>query len=309
MTGTTVSILIPARNEELTLPSTLPGILRAAERLDEPFELLVVTPTTSPMLHRPPIRDRRIRWLATERPGKFQALRVGAAHAGGDVLVLVDADVRPEPAAFTELTRTIRAGTADVAAGRITFGAAAGPPVARLLTHWASMSADAWNLLRSERPEHRWALPGALYALRSELLPESLDVALVDDASIGLAAERAGARFAYAANARVEVSAPRTYPEWCRQKLRSRRGWAALAEREPAKVRALEACIARYFAASTAGCRTARLMWAQDRILRGVARLTPRPEACASGSWTPQRATAPRQLAMATHPPTRTPAE
>ncbi|MFD9126508.1 glycosyltransferase [Kitasatospora sp. NPDC059571] len=309
MTGTTVSILIPARNEELTLPSTLPGILRAAEQLDEPFEIVVITPTTSPMLHRPPIRDHRIRWLATERPGKFQALRVGAAHADGDVLVLVDADVRPDAAAFDELTRTVRSGTADVAAGRITFGAATGPPVARLLTHWATMSADAWNLLRSQRPEHRWALPGALYALRSELLPESLDVALVDDASIGLAAERAGARFAYAANAGVEVSAPRTYREWCRQKLRSRRGWAALAEREPGRVRALEACIAHCFAASTAGSRTAGLMWTQDRVLRGVARLTPRPEACATGAWTPQRAAAPRELAMAAHRTTRTRAE
>src|SRR5438034_91597 len=82
-----VSVLVPARNEEGILPTTLPAILKAVRELPCPAEVLVIVPPQSPALNAPPVRDPFLTWLPTSQPGKFNALRVGADAAHGEFLL------------------------------------------------------------------------------------------------------------------------------------------------------------------------------------------------------------------------------
>lgn len=288
MTGL-VSVIVPARGEEGTLPTTLPGILAAAEALPMPAEVLVVAPHDSPLHDSPPVRDPTLRWLQTSRPGKFEALRVGALAACGDSLILVDADVIVDPGTFRPLIAPIPAGFADVVAGRIDLLPLGLSPVHRLLERWAGISFVAWDGLRQGHADMRWALPGALYALRRELLPSRVLVPLVDDASIGLHAAGLGAVIDYAPDARVRTPAPVTYRHWARQKYRSRYGWAALARMRPAQVAALEAVLRGYIREAAAGDPTAALMQGQNRLHRLAAQAAVWHSPTPPELWSPAR--------------------
>lgn len=144
----------------------------------------------------------------------------------------------------------------------------------RLLERWAEISFAAWDGLRHGHVDMRWALPGALYALRRELLPSRVLVPLVDDASIGLHAVELGAVIDYAPTARIRTPAPVTYRHWERQKYRSRYGWAALARLRPTQVAALEAVLRGYIRAAATGDPTAALMQGQNRLHRLAAQAT-----------------------------------
>jgi cellulose synthase/poly-beta-1,6-N-acetylglucosamine synthase-like glycosyltransferase len=284
-----ISVLVPARNEEQTLPTTLPAIIKAARELPQPAEVLVITPPDSQTLVKPPVHDPIVRWLPTPRPGKFEALRVGAHVANGNTLLLVDADVVTEPDTFRILARPILDGSADVVAGRIDLlpSATSGPE--QLLERWALLSFRTWHELRSGHPDLLWALPGAIYGIRRDLFPATALVPVVDDASLGLRVNDLGATFTYAPGATVYTPAPATWQGWVRQKLRSRRGWAALARLRPTEVARLESTFRRHLAVIARHDRTASLMFAQDRVLRFVARQMLRFDGTPSGVWNPTR--------------------
>src|SRR5262249_49742837 len=91
-------------------------------------------------------------------------------------------------------------------------------------------------------------------------------------------------------SAAVHTAAPATWQHWVRQKLRSRRGWAALAQLRPAEVAQFETTFRQYLAAIAAHDRTAPLMYAQDRVLRFAARQMLRLQQSPSGAWSPGRA-------------------
>jgi hypothetical protein len=289
MSDLRVSILVPARNEEAILPTTLPTVLRAAAGLPVMTEVLVIAPSWSPVHASPPVRNPMLRWVPTADQGKFPALRAGAARAWGDVFIMIDADVLVHSKAFSLLLDPIATCRADVVAGRIEVLQQSRTPTQCMLERWATISMTAWNLFRQECPEFLWALPGAIYAIRRRFLPDSLLVPLVDDASIGLQAARRGAAFVYTPDAVVRTPAPATYPQWMRQKFRSRRGWAGLARSHQHEVVALERAFRPFLLTAAGGDPTCWLMRGQDRLHRLAARtsvaLNP-PRACA---WRPVR--------------------
>ncbi|MGH3939527.1 MAG: glycosyltransferase [Pseudonocardiaceae bacterium] len=285
-----VSILVPARNEEGTLPTTLPTVLRAVSALSGRAEVVVIAPSSSPVHTNPPVRRSILRWVPTVETGKFRALQTGAAAADGDVLILVDADVMVEPDAFRQLLGPMISSSADIVAGRINVLQQAQTPMHRLLERWSSVSMNAWDLFRKAQPEFLWALPGAIYAIKRKFLPGSLLVPLVDDASIGLQAAENGATFAYAPDAVVRTPAPSTYAHWMRQKFRSRRGWAGLARLRHDEVEALERTFRRYLTIASADEPTSWLMHAQDWFHRLTARISIVLKPAASGAWKPARA-------------------
>jgi len=284
-----ITVVIPARNEEGMLPLTLPTVLAAMDALPAPAELVVVTPPWSPLLREPPLRDVRLRWRAVERAGKFAALRVGVQASECDLLLMLDADVLVEERALSQLVRPLRDGSADVASGRIAYLSAPRRPVQSTLDEWSLVSADAWDLLRTFHADLRWALPGAMYAIRRSLFPPEPLVPLVDDASIGLHALEAGASFAYVPDAAVWTCGPASCRSWLRAKLRSRRGWAALAALRAETVAKLETTLHAYVRTLAGQARLGGLMLAQDRLLRLLASRSLRAGSGTSGVWEPAR--------------------
>ncbi|MDE1674754.1 glycosyltransferase [Nocardia gipuzkoensis] len=292
----TVSVVIPARGEESTLPHTLPRVLAAADAIGA--EVVVVIPEGE-TFQRNLIVAARVRWILIDAPGKFAALRRGVQNARGDRVIFVDADVVPDPQAFAALDAAMSAG-ADVAAGRIVVAPPrAGDPA--LLRRWAQITAATWHDCRQTHRELRWALPGALYGLRREFFPAGEPVIpVLDDVSIGLWAGDHGATIDYVPAATVSVAAPSSHRGWIRQKLRTRAGWERLAQLRPSDAAALESALGWHRRMHVAGDPAGRLMCAQDRLLRLAVRHL-RTDAWDRGEWLPDRTSSVASVEVADH--------
>lgn len=103
------SVIVPARNEEKLLPACLDAIAAAAARVDGGIETVVVlnrcTDATGP------IAAARGALLVREDARNLAVIRnAGAARAGGDILVTVDADSRVSPNLLSEAARALASG-------------------------------------------------------------------------------------------------------------------------------------------------------------------------------------------------------
>jgi len=296
-TGPTLTVIVPARNEEAVLPVTLPRIIdgtRNVGTLGQMCEVIVVVPEESLFAKQPPMRSEGLRWITTDVPGKYEALRCGVSHARGRHLIFVDADVAPHPSALGHLWAALRDEEVDAAAGRIVLHQNA-PLKQQSVTHralefWTEVNFEAWHRLRQTRPDLRWALPGAMYALDRRWFPtDGLLVPTLDDASIGLHMFESGARIAYVPAATVQVVAASSVRQWYSQKLRVRRGWKLLKEVRPNQVSAIQATLSTETDRLCAGSKRARLMQRADRVMALVAEHSPVPQAIRVGSWSPDR--------------------
>jgi hypothetical protein len=210
-------------------------------------------------------------------------------EARGELLVLVDADVLPAASAFRLVLAPLLAGRADVCGGRPRISPRPGAGgVARLLERWNATTLEAWHRLRMAHPDQLWALSGALYALRRDLYPATVLAPLVDDISIGLQAQEAGGRLAYAPGAVVHVLAPTSYWEWLRRKARNYRSVAGLRRLRPAEVDQLEAAFRGCLRQAAEGGPAANwLLRCQLGVLHRGARASVRLRPPSARLWTP----------------------
>lgn len=278
----TVTVVVPARGEESTLPITLPHTIAAADWVNA--ELVVVVPEGSDFtgLALPP---GRIRWATVAVAGKYTALRRGVRVSHSDYLVFLDADVLVAPSAFGYLVSALEDG-ADIAAGRLIL-APPRPGDPALLHRWSEITFDTWHACRSAHPELRWALPGAMYGLRRNIFPaENPLIPVLDDVSVGLSAHDHGARIDYVADAQVQVASPTSYAQWRGQKLRTRAGWNRLRQLRPVEAAALDNALTWHRRRCGGASAVGALMRAQDLALRAAA--TNR-NAWGDGAWIPDR--------------------
>ncbi len=111
-----VSVLIPARNEELVIEKTLEAI-RALRYPHEKLQIVVIddgsTDRTAEIVREVAERDPRVRLLSLPKQeqgrGKSHALNVGFRSAGNDFIAVYDADNRPEPDSLEILVRRLQA--------------------------------------------------------------------------------------------------------------------------------------------------------------------------------------------------------
>lgn len=106
-----VSVVIPARNEAANLPHVLP---RIPEWVDE--VILVDGQSTDGTADVARAVRPGIRIVAQTGRGKGDALRLGFAAAGGDIVVAMDADGSTDPAELASFVEALAAG-ADLAKG------------------------------------------------------------------------------------------------------------------------------------------------------------------------------------------------
>ena len=105
----TLSIVIPAWNEERTLPATLAALRAAVDRLDCGAEVLVVddgsTDATAAIAEREGARVLSGHWRQIAA-----ARNAGARETRGRLLVFVDADTIVPPATLAAAVEALRAG-------------------------------------------------------------------------------------------------------------------------------------------------------------------------------------------------------
>lgn len=200
-----VSVVIPARNEERDIASAVRAHL-AADYPD--FEVIVVddrsTDRTPEILAALAAENRRLKVVAGSEPppgwlGKPHALHQGAGAAGGELLLFADADVRYEPRCISETVRFLVGQEADLvalvprmeAAGfwenvlmpNLVFLFYCGPTFLanRDRSRWLAMGGGTGNLVRRS-------------AYRSIGGHEAIKGSVIDDVNLALRLKRGGYR-------------------------------------------------------------------------------------------------------------------
>ena len=118
---TKLSIIIPAKDEEATLPRVLEDLNATIPRLQCDVEVIVVddhsrdrTSAIARALGARLVENRR-------KPGKGNALRAGFEAAAGDLLLMMDADYSHRPEDIPEFLSGMRDGVGLVIGSRV-FG-------------------------------------------------------------------------------------------------------------------------------------------------------------------------------------------
>ncbi|MCK4587537.1 MAG: glycosyltransferase family 2 protein, partial [Gammaproteobacteria bacterium] len=103
-----ISILIPAHNEERVIKEKLENVL-ALEYPEDKIEILIIsdgsTDATESIVEAYEQTGKVKLFRSTERKGKANALNIGLSNATGDVLVFMDASMELKNNALIEITR------------------------------------------------------------------------------------------------------------------------------------------------------------------------------------------------------------
>lgn len=110
-----LSIVVPVFNERPVLPELQRRLAAVLDELDSPAEILYVDDgsedDSATWLEALALRDDRVGLLSLSRNfGKEVAVSAGLDHAGGDAVVVLDADLQDPPELIPELLRCWREG-------------------------------------------------------------------------------------------------------------------------------------------------------------------------------------------------------
>jgi glycosyltransferase involved in cell wall biosynthesis len=116
---TTLSLIVPAYNEEKTIASVIGRIF---EFIPETHEVIVIDDAsedlTPEVVHELSLREPRIQLLRhAVNQGKTAALRTGFAAVTGSIVVVQDADLEYDPREIPDLIAPIEERRADVCMG------------------------------------------------------------------------------------------------------------------------------------------------------------------------------------------------
>jgi len=110
-----ISVVVPLYNEAAVLRVLYEGVMRALERCGSQIELVFVndgsTDASPGILDRLAAKDGRVQVLHLSRNfGHQAALQAGLAHARGDAVIVMDADLQDDPRALPEFVQQWRNG-------------------------------------------------------------------------------------------------------------------------------------------------------------------------------------------------------
>jgi peptidoglycan-N-acetylglucosamine deacetylase len=218
----TVSVLIPAYNEEAVITATV----RAALASTYPkLEILVIDDgsldRTSELVREEFGGDPRVKLISQPNRGKPAALNHGLAAASGEIMVTIDADTIVDPVAITKLVRNFADARVGAVAGNVKV-----MNRNRWLTRW-----QALEYITSQNLEKRAfdllncipVVPGAVGAWRADLVRScegfSKDT-VAEDTDLTITIRRSGWKILYDEDAIGHTEVPETVEALIRQRFR-----------------------------------------------------------------------------------------
>jgi cellulose synthase/poly-beta-1,6-N-acetylglucosamine synthase-like glycosyltransferase/peptidoglycan/xylan/chitin deacetylase (PgdA/CDA1 family) len=217
-----VTVLIPAHNEENVIEQTVSSVLAS----DLPnLRVIVVndgsTDHTGALLDRHFGQDERVRIIHQVNRGKAAALNLATSLADTEIVVTIDADTEVEPEAIRKLLRHFTDPKTGAVAGNVKVGNRS-----RWLTRW-----QALEYITSQNMEKRafdllnciTVVPGALGAWRKKAIDAAGGITadtVAEDADLTIAIRRLGWRVSYDEEAIAWTEAPETPGALIRQRFR-----------------------------------------------------------------------------------------
>jgi dolichol-phosphate mannosyltransferase len=119
--ASSISVIVPAKNEEKNVPVLVEQLFATLRSIGRRFEIIIVndgsTDGTLRVLHDLAFRHPELRVIDLARNyGQTAAMMAGFDHAGGDVIVPIDADLQNDPADIPRLLAKLDEGF-DVVSG------------------------------------------------------------------------------------------------------------------------------------------------------------------------------------------------
>jgi glycosyltransferase involved in cell wall biosynthesis len=186
-----VSVIVPARDAEQTLPRTLAAL--ASQRLDRSFEVIVVDDGSSDRTAAV-AREAGVRVLSERAGGPAAARNLGVEAASGELLAFCDADVFPAPG-------WLAAGVAALRRAELVQGKVLPAPDAALgpfdRTIWVTFAPGLWEAANLFVRRGLFERLGGF----EEWLRPRRGKALAEDVWFGYRALRAGASWSFCAEA------------------------------------------------------------------------------------------------------------
>ncbi|MFC3174638.1 glycosyltransferase [Novosphingobium bradum] len=218
----TVTVIVPAYNEERVIESSVRRILES----DYPHLEVIVADDgskdgTSAVVASAFAGEPRVRLLTLANGGKASALNRALQHASGEIIVALDADTQFERECIARLVRWF----ADERIGAVAGNAKVGNRV-NLVTRWQAIEyVTAQNVERRAlaRFDAITVVPGAVGAWRRTALdavggyPEDT---LAEDQDLTIAIQRKGWKVAYDEQAVAWTEAPETFQALAKQRFR-----------------------------------------------------------------------------------------
>ena len=218
----TVSVIIPAFNEESVIASTVRGILNCSYRdlnvvvvddgsQDKTFEVLSANFGDDP----------RVDLIRVTNGGKANALNFGLAKAKGEIIVALDADTQFNRDTIGRLLRWF----SDKDVGAVAGNAKVGNRI-NMITRWQALEyVVAQNLERRALAAlgTLTVIPGAVGAWRRSVLLELggfRSDTLAEDQDLTIAVQRAGYRVVFDSSAIAWTEAPATVRGLAKQRFR-----------------------------------------------------------------------------------------
>jgi peptidoglycan-N-acetylglucosamine deacetylase len=218
----TVSVLIPAYNEEEVIVDTVNSVLHS----DLPgLQVIVVNDgsadRTAELLNEHFGAHSRVKVIHQVNRGKAAALSRAMAEADTEILITIDADTEVEPDAVSNLVRHFSHAEIGAMAGNVKVGNRT-----RWLTRW-----QALEYITSQNMEKRafdllnciTVVPGALGAWRKTAIEAAGGITadtVAEDADLTIAIRRLGWRIGYDEEAIAWTEAPETPGALARQRFR-----------------------------------------------------------------------------------------
>jgi peptidoglycan-N-acetylglucosamine deacetylase len=217
-----VTVLIPAHNEENVIVQTVSSVL--ASTLPH-LRVIVVNDgsadRTGELLDTHFGADERVRIIHQVNRGKAAALSLAMSLAETEIVVTIDADTEVEPDAIGKLLRHFSDPKTGAVAGNVKVGNRS-----RWLTRW-----QALEYITSQNMEKRafdllnciTVVPGALGAWRKRAIDEAGGITadtVAEDADLTIAIRRMGWRVSYDEEAIAWTEAPETPGALIRQRFR-----------------------------------------------------------------------------------------
>jgi len=217
-----VSVIIPAYNEESVIATTVRQILASTYKK---LEVIVVDDgskdRTSQVMHENFAGDSRVTTIRITNSGKARALNTGLANARGDVVVALDADTQFMRDTIARLVRWF----CDPEIGAVAGNAKVGNRI-NMITRWQALEyVVAQNLERRALAAlgTLTVVPGAVGAWRTSALVELggfMSDTLAEDQDLTIAIQKAGYRVKFDSSATAWTEAPLTVRALAKQRFR-----------------------------------------------------------------------------------------
>jgi cellulose synthase/poly-beta-1,6-N-acetylglucosamine synthase-like glycosyltransferase/spore germination protein YaaH/peptidoglycan/xylan/chitin deacetylase (PgdA/CDA1 family) len=217
-----VTVLIPAHNEENVIVQTVSSVLASIL----PYLRVIVVndgsaDRTGELLDTHFGADERVRIIHQINRGKAAALSAAMSQTDTEIVVTIDADTEVEPDAIQKLLRHFSDPKTGAVAGNVKVGNRS-----RWLTRW-----QALEYITSQNMEKRafdllnciTVVPGALGAWRKKAIDEAGGITadtVAEDADLTIAIRRMGWRVSYDEEAIAWTEAPETPSALIRQRFR-----------------------------------------------------------------------------------------